>query len=141
MMRIELGYPQPAEEIEVLRRGDVRSQIQNLKQLVSRTALLDFQNKVDQVHASDSLLLYVQTLLQKTRSSAQFKTGLSPRSGLLLLQAARAWAFLAGRDMVLPEDVKAVAPSVMKHRLPSHQGGAQTLDSIQALIAQTPVPL
>ncbi len=140
MMSMALGYPQPSEEIAVLRRGDPRAQIQQLEPQLTREGLLHLQKQVDQVHASDTLLTYVQNLLQQTRSSQQFKMGLSPRSGLLLLQAARAWAFLENRSMVLPEDVKAVAPSVMRHRLPS-QGGITIMERLRQLIEQTPIPL
>lgn len=140
MMSIELGYPQPKEEIAVLRRGDPRSQIQQLEPQLTRADLIHLQKQVDQVHASDTLLTYVQNLLQQTRTSQQFKMGLSPRAGLLLLQAARAWAFLESRSMVLPEDVKAVAPSVMRHRLPT-QGALSTFELLRQLIEQTPIPL
>jgi MoxR-like ATPase len=142
MLRIELGYPQQKEEIEILKRGDVRSQIKNLSPLIKRQDLIDFQRQVDQIHASEAILQYIHSLLQKTRVSPQFKMGLSPRSGLLLLQAARSWAFLQERNLVLPEDVKMVAPHVMKHRLPSPQGSSlQTNENIQNLLQQTPVPV
>ena len=141
MMRIEMGYPQKSDEIEILRRGDVRAQIQELQSLVSRTELLEFQKNVDAVHSSDAILNYVQALLQTTRTSSLFKMGLSPRCGLLLLQAAKAWAFLDGRTLVLPEDVKAVAKSVMHHRLQHTQTRQNIQGLIEELIKNTPIPV
>ncbi len=141
MMRIEMGYPQKLEEVEILRRGDVRSRIQELTPLLERQQLLKFQKDVDAIHASDTLLDYVQSLLQTTRTSSFFKMGLSPRCGLLLLQAAKAWAFLEGRTMVLPEDVKKVAQSVMHHRLQHTQSRQNVQGLIEELIKNTPVPV
>jgi MoxR-like ATPase len=141
MMRIEMGYPQKNEEVEILRRGDIRNRIQELPSLISRSELLDFQKDVDAVHSSDAILNYVQALLQTTRTSSLFKTGLSPRCGLLLLQAAKAWAFLENRTLVLPEDVKAVAKSVMHHRLQNTQTRQKMQGLIEELIKNTPVPV
>lgn len=142
MMRIEMGYPQKKDEIEILKRGDVRRLILNLNPVTSRESLLQFQNQVDQVHCAEAILVYVHTLLQKTRAHSLFKMGLSPRCGLLLVQAAKAWAFLDGRNLVVPEDVKAVALSVMQHRLQSVQSSAvQVGDHIRSMMEQTPVPV
>lgn len=141
MMRIEMGYPQKNEEVEILRRGDIRNKIQELPSLINRLELLDFQKDVDAVQSSDAILNYVQALLQTTRTSSLFKTGLSPRCGLLLLQAAKAWAMLEGRSMVLPEDVKAVAQSVMHHRLQNTQSRQNMQGLIEELIKNTPVPV
>lgn len=141
MMRIEMGYPQKNDEVEILRRGDIRSKINELPHLINRHELLEFQKNVDAVHSSDAILNYVQALLQTTRTSSLFKTGLSPRCGLLLLQAAKAWAFLEGRALVLPEDVKAVAKSVMHHRLQNSQSRQNMQGLIEELIKNTPVPV
>ncbi len=142
MMRIEMGYPQKKEEVEILKRGDVRNKILDLKPVASRQELLQFQNDVNAVFCSDALLNYVQTLLQKTRASSLFKMGLSPRCGLLLVQAAKAWAFLEGRNHVLPEDIKLVAPSIMHHRLQPLQISAQSVQQLaHDLIEQTPIPV
>ena len=86
--------------------------------------MLELQHQVDGVHVSDALLDYLQALLEFTRQSPQYRNGLSPRAGLALLQSARAWAFLSGRDLVLPEDVQTVLPAVVNHRL--HPGDEHT---------------
>lgn len=143
MMRIEMGYPNKNEEVEILKRGDVRKKILDIAPLIQRQDLLQFQKKVNEVHVSEAILIYVHELLQKTRSgNGTFKTGLSPRCGLLLLQAAKAWAFLEGRNFIIPEDIKEVAMSVMQHRLQSQGSlGANVTGQIQNLLESTPVPV
>jgi MoxR-like ATPase len=90
------------------------------------------------VHVADPLLDYVQNLLDATRRAGEFAEGLSPRAGLSLVAAARAWALLSGRDMVLPEDVQAVAPSVIGHRLRPAASGRTV--NITRLLESVPIP-
>ena len=129
LMAIELGYPDAHAERELLVSGDRRAQVPSLPALCDPPTLLEWQRAVAEVHVAPALLDYVQALLAATRGStgdtttqavdAGMRRGLSPRAGLLLLAAARAWALLAARPMVLPEDVQAVFPSVAGHRLAS----------------------
>ena len=126
MMAIDLGYPDPAAERELLAGGDRRAQIPSLPALADPATLLVWQREAAAAHVAPALLDYVQALLAATRGrrrgDAGARRGLSPRAGLLLVAAARAWALIAGRPMVLPEDVQAVFPSVAGHRL---AGGAR----------------
>jgi len=128
LMSIELGYPDAAAERELLMGGDRRAQIPGIAALADPLRLLGWQREAAAVHVSPALLDYVQALLAATRGNtgngadAGGRRGLSPRAGLLLLAAARAWALLCGRPMVLPEDVQAVFPAVAGHRL---AGGAR----------------
>jgi MoxR-like ATPase len=123
LMAIELGYPDPAAERELLASGDRRSQLAALPALADSPTLLQWQREASAVHVAPALLDYVQSLLAATRGNtggeadAGARRGLSPRAGLMLLSAARAWALLSGRTLVLPEDVQAVFPSVAGHRL------------------------
>lgn len=117
LMRIELGFPDPEAERQLLRQGDQRPAIRDVVPLLDASVLVSLQAAVRTVGVSDALLDYVQRLIQATRADDQFGTGLSPRGALGLLQAARAWAFTAGRTYVLPEDVQAVLPAVVTHRL------------------------
>ena len=122
LMAIELGYPDPAAERELLISGDRRARIPALTPTADASTLLAWQREVTLVHVAPALLDYVQALLAASRSaggaaSMGVQRGLSPRAGLLLVAAARAWALLAGRPMVLPEDVQAVFPSVAGHRI------------------------
>ncbi|PZR38883.1 MAG: AAA family ATPase, partial [Ectopseudomonas oleovorans] len=96
--------------------------------------------QVPKVRASDALVDYVLRLVEATRSQPQFAWGLSPRASLALLAAARAWALLAERDYVIPEDVQAVLPSVVGHRLreradPAGHGGGSL---VQWLLREVP---
>ena len=118
LMCIELGYPDSDAERQLLQGDDRRTLLTGAEPAVSTGQLLELQRQVDKVHASDALLDYLQALLDFTRQSPHYLIGLSPRAGLALLHSARAWAFLSGRDLVLPEDLQTVLPAVVNHRLP-----------------------
>ena len=141
-MRIELGYPDHQAERSLLEGMDRREMIARLEPCLRPDELALLQRAVRNVHTSPPLIDYVQALVEQTRRSPDFITGLSPRAALALLACARAWAYLHGRDSVLPEDVQAVLPGVAAHRLhfahtatrrPSEQVGA-------ALIEAVPIP-
>ena len=117
LMRIELGYPDPAAERALLAGNERRQLIDQIPPAISAETLVALQLQVRQVHTAPALLDYVQALLTHSRRAPEFGTGLSPRAGLALLNAARAWCFVHGRGAVLPEDVQAVLPSVVGHRL------------------------
>ena len=130
LMRIELGYPEPDAERELLRGGDRRRVLESLESVADPDALRRLQAAADEVKVSDPLIDYVQRLVSYSRREAEFAFGLSPRGALAMLQSARAWALLDGRSHVVPEDVQAVLPSVVEHRLreaadfAGHGGGA-----------------
>jgi MoxR-like ATPase len=117
LMRIELGYPDPASEREMLSGEDPRKQLAHIPAVISSEQLLKIQQQVLQVTVSDSLVDYLQRLVQLTRDDPMFMSGLSPRGALATLQCARAWALIQGRQYVIPEDIQAVLPSVAGHRL------------------------
>lgn len=117
LMRIELGYPDRAAERELLAGEDRRQMLAGMPACLDAEQLIAHQNEVRRVHASGPLIDYVQALATHTRNARDWQTGLSPRAALALLACARAWAWLAGRDHVLPEDVQAVLPGVAGHRL------------------------
>jgi MoxR-like ATPase len=117
LMRIELGYPDAAAERALL-QGEDRRQL--LKHLVSRLTpedLAEIQRQSQQVKVSDALLNYLQRLIQHTRQAPEFAYGLSPRGSLALLHCSKTWALMQGRSHVVPEDVQAILPSVVEHRL------------------------
>ncbi|HYA66863.1 MAG TPA: AAA family ATPase [Burkholderiaceae bacterium] len=117
LMCISLGYPDHAAERSLL-AGDSRRDMLKAMPAISRASdLLAAQQEVKQVFCSEALLDYVQALLAHTRTSDIYVDGLSPRAGLALLAAARAWSWLDGRDHVIPEDVQNVVPGVVGHRL------------------------
>jgi MoxR-like ATPase len=117
LMRIELGYPEPSLERQLLLGADRRDLLTRLSSSISAQQLLRLQNEVPRVHASEALLDYVQAIARFTREAPEFQSGLSPRAVIALLRAAQAWAFMQGHPGVLPEDVQAVLPSVAGHRL------------------------
>jgi MoxR-like ATPase len=117
LMRIDLGYPDAALERQLLLGRDRRDLLSTLTSALTPQQLLLLQTKVPGVHASDALLDYVQAVVKFTRDSALFEAGLSPRAAIALLRAAQAWALMHGHIGVLPEDVQAVLPAVVGHRL------------------------
>ncbi len=130
LMRIELGYPEPDAERELLRGGDRRKNLELLDAIADLESLAGLQSAVDDVRVSDPLLEYVQRLVGYSRRGGEFAFGLSPRGALALLHSARAWALIHDRRHVVPEDVQAVLPSVVEHRVRAaadyagHGGGA-----------------
>jgi len=145
LMAIELGYPDPAAERELLISGDRRARIPTLTPSADPTTLVAWQREASAIHVAPALLDYVQALLAASRgtggdgaAASGIQRGLSPRAGLLLVAAARAWALIAGRPMVLPEDVQAVFPAVAGHRLAgsTRAGGPQAV----ALLRAVPLP-
>lgn len=138
LMRISLGYPSPDVELSLLAGGDLREVVRELKAVIEPSGLVKLVAHVGKVRATRDLLDYVQRLLEATRADDRLVTGLSPRAGLGLLRAARAWALIHDRDYVLPEDVQAVWPSVAEHRLQPRDGG-QVSAMTQALLQTVPV--
>lgn len=140
LMRLSLGYPGRAAERSLLLGEARRDLLPRLEPLLDHAALAAFQAEVPKVRASDALVDYVLRLVEATRTQPAFALGLSPRGSLALLAAARAWALLAGRDYVIPEDVQAVLPAVAGHRLrdqadpTGHGGGAL----VQWLLREVP---
>ncbi len=117
LMRIALGYPAPEVERRLLAGGGTRSELQGLPCCLTPGALLEVQQQCAAVHASSSVIDYVQRLVQYTRDSEQFSYGVSPRGALALLRCARTWAWLDGRSHLLPEDVQQVLEPVLGHRM------------------------
>lgn len=117
LMRLELGYPDPEAEREMLLRNSSKLAAENLPACLTAQELHDIREAVEKVHASASLLDYLQRLVAYTRNSAEFACGLSPRGALALLHCARTWALMSGRDHIVPEDLQKVLPPVAGHRL------------------------
>ncbi len=144
LMCISLGYPDRDAERALL-AGDARRDLLKALQPVARPSdLLAAQAEVKKVYVSAALLDYVQALIAHTRASGKYAEGLSPRGGLALLAAARAWAWLDGREHVIPEDVQNIMASVAGHRLhaTSHESGRALhgRELVAQLIAAVPVP-
>lgn len=117
LMRITLGYPDPTAELALFKGVDSREVLKSLKPCLNQQQLQKIQAAVEKVKTTDKLLEYLQRLVAYTRNSPDFEYGLSPRGALALLRCAKTWALIDGRSHVIPEDVQAVLPSVVGHRL------------------------
>jgi MoxR-like ATPase len=143
LMRVELGYPDREAERALLAGSDRREMLAELAPCLDAPTLLALQAATHQVHVSAALIEYVQAIVDHTRNSPLWHTGLSPRAALALIAAARAWALIEGRDHALPEDVQAVLPGVAIHRLhPSGEATARmsAADVAALLIEAVPIP-
>jgi len=143
LMRLELGYPDAQAERALLNGTDRRAMLASLKSHIGPEDLLQLQREVQLVHVSPALLDYLQALLNHTRQDSAFTHGLSPRAGLALLQGARAWAYIDGRTSVIPEDVQAVLPAVVAHRLSAANGESGTVSGArlaEQLMQQVAIP-
>ena len=140
-MRISLGYPDRASERLLLGGSDRRDMVDRLETLLTPHDLLELQQEVLQVHAAEPLLNYLQDLIAATRSGQWFLQGLSPRAGIAVMRAARAQAFLSGRDYVAPDDVVAVLPQTAAHRLvPVTSAGRGAVEQVRAMLDAVPLP-
>ena len=130
-MRLQLGYPDPRAERDMLTGLPGKEKLSQMEAMMSVEQLLDFQRRIHQVKASDSLLDYLQRLVAFSRQDDDIGVGLSPRAVLSLLHASRSWAVMEGRDYVIPEDVQHVFPAVSGHRL---RDGANLLPADGAIV-------
>jgi len=141
LLSITLGYPDAAAERELLTTEDRASMLQQVETHLSPQDVLDLQDDCESVHVSEDLLDYIQALLAESRNEQWFESGLSPRAGLALMRASRAFAFLDSRDFVTPEDVKSVFPGLARHRLNATSGFSQAPDEqIEEMLKQLPIP-
>jgi MoxR-like ATPase len=141
LMRISLGYPDRAAERELLSGRDRRGMVDALQTVMQPGELKQLQALVQAVHAAGPLLDYVQDLIAATRSGTWFVQGLSPRAGIAVLRAARAQALLSGRDYVAPDDVQAVLPQTIAHRLvPVDSAVRGAEEQVRAMLAAVPLP-
>ncbi|MFO1417752.1 MAG: AAA family ATPase [Methylotetracoccus sp.] len=137
LMRIELGYPDRQSERSLLKGEDRHLLLERIPACVNPEQLSAMQDEAAAVFTSDALLDYAQDLIDFTRRSGEYEIGLSPRAGLALLRAARAWAYLDERDAVLPEDLQAVLEAVCAHRLGTAAPGGS--GSVAALLERVPI--
>ena len=140
LMRISLGYPDRAAERELLNGHDRRDIVEALRGLLSAPELQQLQRDVLAVHAADPLLNYVQDLIAATRSGQWFLQGLSPRAGIAIVRAAKAQAMLSQRNYVAPDDVQAILPQTIAHRLiPVGDAGRGAIEQVRAMMLAVPL--
>ena len=122
LLRIQLGYPDSASERILLESGDRRRLIASCDAVLDGEKVKALQHEVSLLRVSDELLDYLQRLAEFTRQSETLRYGLSPRGVMAVLSAAKAWAYIAGRDYVIPEDIQAIFSSATDHRLRDQSG-------------------
>jgi MoxR-like ATPase len=141
LLRITLGYPDRAAERELLSGGDRRHATAQLRPVMTPQELVAAQQQVLAVRAAPPLLDYLQALIAATRSGTWFTQGLSPRAGIAALRVAKARALLGGRDYVAPDDLQAVLPQAIAHRLvPVAGAGRGAVEQVRAMVEATPIP-
>ena len=117
LMRIQLGYPDPQAERELFLGLDAREQLSRLTPRITPVQLREIRQAAASIQVSDNVLDYLQRLVHYTRTGSEFSYGLSPRGALALLHCAKTWAVMHGRAYLIPEDIQAVMPAVVGHRI------------------------
>jgi MoxR-like ATPase len=125
LMRIQLGYPAADQEKALLAGEDRRAMVARQSPVLTLEQLKGLQQQVLEVHAAPAIIEYLHAILLFTRSSEHFLHGLSPRAGIGMLRAAKAWALLSDRDYVIPEDIQAILGSCATHRLVASESGGR----------------
>lgn len=134
MMRLSMGYPSEEAEKRLYLEGDKRQTLSAVKAVCNAETLVQWQQQAVEVKCSPAVAEYVFRLVQATRQPGRFVTGLSPRAGLAVIAAAKAWAFMQGRAHILPDDVKAVWVPVAAHRLQSVQQQHSSRQILEGLL-------
>jgi len=145
MVKLQLGYPNRMEEVEILRRRMKRAtEDVHLEPVLETDTILEMQRKLEEIHIDDDILGYVTDIVQATRNHRQIEVGSSPRGSLAIFKLCRARAVFHGRDYVLPDDVKEVAVSALVHRVimktESWVKGTDPIQSIEEVLKSVPVP-
>ncbi|MGQ0812199.1 MAG: AAA family ATPase [Nitrospiraceae bacterium] len=148
LMRLRIGYPTPEEERKVLDRPHSLHPAEDLQPVMIAQELLDLQNAVDKVRLDESLMDYLQAIIQCTRQTELLSLGVSTRGALALCKAAKALAIVRNRDYCLPDDIKELAPIVLSHRVMLDRGhgtrgkGFEQVERIiEDILESVPVPV
>ena len=147
LVKITMDYPSLEEEIDILERHHTNAalvKLDNIKPIISKSELLSLREYTSKVYVERTLLQYIATIIQQTRTSKAVFLGASPRASVAMLQASKAYALLQGRDFITPEDIKFVAPYVLQHRLiltaEAEMEGHSPIKVTQRLIDKVEVP-
>jgi MoxR-like ATPase len=148
LMRLQMGYPQPADELEILRTARTSYDAIVLNPVITRSDVLKLQSLATQVFVEDSVLEYLLKIVSATRTEAEFRAGVSVRGGLALRIAAQARALVGGRDFLLPEDVTELVAPVLAHRLGLARQSSDALEErrtvsavLKRILSAIPLPL
>lgn len=145
LLKMNMGYPTVEEEIEVLTRVQVAAPIEKLESVVSLDELLTLQNEVRQVYVDETIKKYIVELATATRENASVYLGVSPRGSIALMRASQSYAFIQGRDYVIPDDVQFLVKAVFAHRMilksETKFDGITAVEIINRIIGQVSVPV
>ncbi|NIS81142.1 MAG: AAA domain-containing protein [Anaerolineales bacterium] len=145
LLRVAIGYPSDEEENAILERFRASDPLLELEAVTTPDEILDMQEERREVRVEDSLRDYVVRVARATRDHSEIDLGASPRATLFLYQSAQAWAAIRGRDYVLPDDVKHLAPSVLTHRLmispQARLRGRRPEELVSDIVDTVPVPV
>lgn len=117
LMRLSIGYPDKSYEVDILKNHKSIKNLENIEPVVNKQDILNMQDEVEKITAQDSIMEYIINIVNVTRNSEELQLGASPRASIDMLKAARAKAYMSGRDYVIPDDVKEIAIPVLSHRL------------------------
>jgi MoxR-like ATPase len=140
LMRITLGYPAESVEKQMYMGANSRQLLEALEPLLDNATITEIQKQVDSITVSDVLVEYVMRIVSLSRQLSPEVSGLSPRGGLALIRAAKAWAYIESREFVLPEDVQMVLESVVLHRIRGNQPSSKQLAAWIADLKSVNVP-
>ena len=142
LFKISVDYPGLEEEVEVLKGHHARQDVHDLSSVepvLDKDMIKDYRTKVHALHVDENLMRYIAQIVNETRNSPDLYLGASPRASIAILQTAKAFAGIQGRDFITPEDIKFVANPVMRHRViltPEKEMEGQTADSIIDMIVE-----
>jgi MoxR-like ATPase len=145
LLKMEMGYPEPEEEMEVLNRAQKNPPIEDLVPAITLAELIQLQEEVKDIFVDDTIKKYIVDIAHRTRIHANVYLGASPRGSIALMKACQAYAFLRGRSYVVPDDVQFLAPFVFSHRIimksEAKYEGVTPEDVVERVIARMPVPV
>ena len=145
LLKVKMGYPEHAEEVEVLSRAQLQHPIENIQKVVQIEDILLLQKEVQNIFVDDSMKEYIVLLANLTRKHESTYLGVSPRGSIALMKASQAYALMSGRDYVVPDDIQYLAPFVFAHRIimkpEARYSGMSTEDIVYDIIANTSVPI
>ncbi|MBS2967522.1 MoxR family ATPase [Metabacillus sp. KIGAM252] len=145
LFKIKMGYPTPQEELLVLNRADGEVPIAQIEPVITKIELIQLQSEMEKVYMDETVKRYIIEIVTKTRNHPSVYLGASPRGSVALMRASKAYAFLAGRDYVIPDDVQYLAPFALPHRMilksEARYDGQSAADLVHEIISRTPVPV
>ncbi len=145
LLKMRMGYPEQDEEIEILNRVQQKPPIEDIKPVISIRELRNLQNQIKHVHVDQTMKRYIVEMANQTRIHEKVYMGVSPRGSIALMKAAQAYAFMCGRDYVLPDDIQLLVPAVFAHRIilksEAKFASISTEDLLRDMIENVPVPV